>query len=132
MAKAIIPTQIKGEITLSDGTISSFLLFDNNEYTQWGEVDTPRLGRTVDIIEAMAAGLTNAGIVLGEEAPPVLDGRLVIEYDTDEPIEKVFRRALESGQLQFILAPGDDLGVYLTADNDDDLFATIKRGGDLE
>lgn len=127
MAKAIIPTQIKGEITMSDGTVSDFTIFDNNEWTQWGSVSTERLGRTVDVMDALASGLTDAGIVLGEEGPPVLDGHLIVRFDSDEMLPRLIARLAEYRLDLEDLGPGDEIEVK---DDDDTVLLTVIRSTD--
>ena len=50
-------TEVKGTITLADGTISEFLIGTDGNWQQWGAVTTERLGRTVDALDAMARAL---------------------------------------------------------------------------
>lgn len=50
---------IEGTITLDDGSTSQFSI-GSNSWSQWG-APTERLGKTVDIIEAMAEGLRERG-----------------------------------------------------------------------
>lgn len=129
MAKAIIPTQIKGTITLSDGSESEFSIFDNNEWHQWG-AETKRLGQTVDVIEAIANGLTNAEIVLGEEQPPVLDGHLIIRFDSDEMLPPLIARLAEHRLDLEDLGPGDELEV--TDDDGETVLLHVVRSTNVD
>jgi hypothetical protein len=48
--------EIKGMITLVDGSTSEFSLNDDLGYSQWGAL-MPRLGKTVDALQAAAEAL---------------------------------------------------------------------------
>lgn len=51
-------SEIQGIITLTDGTTSQFSISRDLGWQQWGAV-TDRLGSTVDVLEALVAGLTD-------------------------------------------------------------------------
>lgn len=58
--------EISGTIKLSDGSESSFSLvkmYGEWGWHQWGARDR-RLGRTVDVVDALTAGLVNAEVEL--------------------------------------------------------------------
>lgn len=49
-------TEIKGTIVLADGSTSEFSLIEDYGWQQWG-ASNERLGQTVEVLEAMVAGL---------------------------------------------------------------------------
>lgn len=49
-------SEIKGTITLTDGTTSEFSISRDLGWQQWGAT-TERLGSTVDVMDALVAGL---------------------------------------------------------------------------
>lgn len=49
-------SEIRGTITLHDGSTSDFTVTSDRGYQQWG-ADVPRLGRTVLLMEAIEAAL---------------------------------------------------------------------------
>jgi hypothetical protein len=53
-----IVSEIKGTITLVDGTTSEFIISRDLIWLQWGAV-TDRLGATVEVLEALVAGLAD-------------------------------------------------------------------------
>lgn len=57
---------IEGTITLTDGTTSQFSMADGFGWQQWGATQS-RLGLTVDVLQAISAGLEEADIYLNED-----------------------------------------------------------------
>lgn len=54
-------SEIKGTIILTDGTTSEFSISRDLGWQQWGAM-TERLGSTVDVLDALVAGLVDNGI----------------------------------------------------------------------
>ena len=57
---------IEGTITLADGSTSHFSLGGDGEWQQWG-ASTSRLGESVEVLEALAAGLAESEIEFQDE-----------------------------------------------------------------
>lgn len=55
-------TEVKGQITLSDGSTSEFRIDEDGSWTQWNATRT-RLGASVDTLAAMATALIEGDLV---------------------------------------------------------------------
>lgn len=55
--------EIKGTITLADGTISAFRIGTDFGWQQWG-ADQTRLDRSVDVMDALVAGLRDENVAV--------------------------------------------------------------------
>lgn len=62
--------EVKGTITLRDGTTSEFYIGTDFGWSQWGAV-TERLGSTVGVLEGMIQGMKDAEV------------RVVSDYDDE-------------------------------------------------
>lgn len=65
--------EVKGTITLRDGTVSEFSIGTDFGWSQWGAT-TERLGTTVGVLEGMIEGMKDAEV------------RVVSDYDEDEEV----------------------------------------------
>lgn len=59
---------ITGTITLADGTVSEFSLGTDGGWQQWG-AQRERLGRSVDVLEAIAQALLAEELVVSDPDP---------------------------------------------------------------
>lgn len=67
-------TRIEGTVTRSDGNVVSFAIQSDLGWQQWGAT-TEVLGANLDVIEAMVAGLSEAGVEpRDEDDDPEADG----------------------------------------------------------
>ena len=101
-------TEIKGTITLADGTTSEFRIGTDAGWAQWG-ADRARLGITGEDVETMARALAE-------------DGRLVSDSDEDEddPATRLeyLRGELRAGRLSYgELAELADLAPHIDPDD---------------
>lgn len=81
--------EVKGTITLTDGSTAQFRIGTDGVWSQWGHNDSRRAGEFVDALDAMARGLTDEDI-LGTD----LDED---EVD-DQDMESMYPRDREDGE----------------------------------
>jgi hypothetical protein len=58
--------EIRGTITLADGSTSEFSIGIDGGWQQWGAT-TERLGTSVDVVEAMTLGLFDEGMMASSD-----------------------------------------------------------------
>lgn len=94
-------TQIKGTVTLADGSTSEFSIGEDFGVSQWG-ADIMRLGETVDVMEALVDGLRNGeglAFVMASASDEEDEKDLDLDVDAeemdpdleDEPTYKIVR-----------------------------------------
>ncbi|WP_457066888.1 hypothetical protein [Mycobacteroides abscessus] len=59
---------IKGAITLTDGSVSEFQITSDGNWFQWGAM-TERLGKSMDVVEALAKAVINDDLLADEDDP---------------------------------------------------------------